>query len=158
MALETGASLVPIYGFGHTSLLSPILAHRHSNQTKNMFFFLGFHRLSYGKGPRCPLNLLEDPFRILERVSISLDVCLCSMTGTRLVKMKLPLKPPVKGQKSLAILGLHTYLVSQAGHDYSELHKPSRKVFGHVGLRSACPTQWVQYASCHWEISSAGFV
>ena len=25
LALETGASLVPIYGFGHTSLLTPLL-------------------------------------------------------------------------------------------------------------------------------------
>ena len=30
LALETGASLVPIYGFGHTSLLSPILDPRHA--------------------------------------------------------------------------------------------------------------------------------
>ena len=109
MALETGASLVPIYGFGHTSLLSPILAHRHSNQTKKWVLFFCFHRLSYGKGPRCPLNLIEDPFRILERVSISLDVCLCRMTGPRLVKMKLPLKPPVKDFGVTYVFGITSW-------------------------------------------------
>mmetsp|Transcript_35988 Transcript_35988/g.99179 ORF Transcript_35988/g.99179 Transcript_35988/m.99179 type:complete len:370 (+) Transcript_35988:68-1177(+) len=56
IALESGAALVPVYGFGHTALLTPIL----------------------------------DPFRILERVSIKLDVSIVPFLG----RYGWPMGPP----------------------------------------------------------------
>ena len=70
MALETGASLVPIYGFGHTSLLSPILAPRfaqeiqgHAGQIQSMilgsFPHLGAHLHRLGCVASAPLSLAQ---------------------------------------------------------------------------------------------------